>query len=344
MSAPLFTYTEEYVVPGGAGANDGTSWADAWDITQVAAALASSKRFNFAGAFTPTANLPWTTWGGGSLEMIAFRGWKSDKSGIALTLADAPTLDHSGQGAGDAISGGSYQHYQGLRILNAPGTGLMVSTGDRVRCFLVEASGNGTHGIYSDDYFFAHLCRANNNGGDGIKGDIYSRYTMCETVGNGGYGIYGGTGAALAGCFIRDNADGVRLVNGGSIITSTIDANVGLGVWLLSTTSPVPIIASLLTNNGTYALSPGYTVNADSVGFYNNGSGQVASYLNDSINEFNENPQYVDIANGNYEITNTNLLAVSVPMLGSVNIGAWQGGAASGGGSSFRPRIRPHGV
>lgn len=71
-------WTERYVVSGGAGANDGTSEANAWDLPTMLSNYASGQRVNIkAGTYSSsTTDRTWST-AGTTTAPVWFRGYKS---------------------------------------------------------------------------------------------------------------------------------------------------------------------------------------------------------------------------------------------------------------------------
>jgi len=343
-----YAWTERYVVPGGAGSQTGMDWANAFSETGMLADAREGRRYNLAGSFTPSATLL-SGRSGTAFNPIAFRGWKADKSAPADSLDDLADISGAGH-TGFVLEAGSYNIFQGLDIHS--GAGMGVYCGTKAYCFF-------------------DLCKVRNNAGYGLQLWSNSQVSRSKIYGNGDAGLFAGdygygdcvsidscevyNNGTTYNCYI-DERNGVSITKSYfsgasyglcivepknvSIEFCTIDG-AATGLYMAaSTSSSVMLIGNQFTNNSTTALD----ISRANIVLHNNFYGNTADMTGSALvfeksgNTF-LNPQYVDIANDNYQIQNSSLIGVNIPsVLGSMNIGAWQG---SSSGSSGGLKVHP---
>jgi hypothetical protein len=108
---------DRYCVPGGAGAADGTSWADAWSYAQALANAPQFSRVNISDEGTPFAISAAATQVNNSINFV---GWNAAKSAVATAFADQPVIDYAGLASGNAIDGNAFTTWDFVHFKNAP--------------------------------------------------------------------------------------------------------------------------------------------------------------------------------------------------------------------------------
>jgi len=343
MALSLYPYSDEYVVPGGAGANDGSSWANAWDISQVGAAIGPTKRFNFSGDFPTTgAALAWST-GGSTNGPIVFRGWNAAQDALA-SFGDMPII--RGPAGTTTITPGNYQIYQGLNIKDGQ-SGISSAAVDNIAVDLCQfdnigigtALGFDNYGVVSRSKFF-------NNDGVCVDGDIGTHIRCSQFYDNNGTKqISGLAGLSVEFCFIARGAQhGIELpgVQLSTIRFNTIDGHAaGNGIDMTTVSGPILMYGNQFSNNLIAT-----DVSASNLkmfnNFHNNGTDDGGNTHIDVSNTFVD-PQYTDIANNDYSIGNTDLQGIDMSTFGAgvMDVGAYQsaGGGGGGGGAGYHTRI-----
>lgn len=333
MALTPFAYDDKYVVPSGAGANNGTSFADAWDLSQIAINQATARRWNLAGTFTQAAiALNWNT-NAARDTPILYRGWKADLSVPSVFFDDMPIIT----GSGSSLIVGNMTMLNGLRLSTFSTIGN--ATNDNIIYALCEIFNNTNQGILSDNICRIDRCRIHDNGSHGVESDIALHVTNSEIYDNTGDGVFlsSTAGTVISSFIARNGGDGINCTNGGEFLLNTIDGNTNDGISApISTANTVQILANQITNNGNGIAGVGASFVKDNNLFGNTTeSTGTIGYLegNTAVN-----PDYVDVANNDYEIQEASLIGVDIPLLGNVNIGAWQNvGGGGGGGMLIHP-------
>jgi len=219
---------DKFCDPTASGADDGSSWTDAWETLQKAAdnAVAGDHVFCKAGGGTdetPAATIDFDTHSGsiagGYIKFIGVNGDESvdpndDNDGTRYKVSGASL---AGGNAIFSISGQDYLWFENFEVFGATGAGghgvsLNTDNCDGLFFSNVLSHDNGGCGfnvIYgrADNLYF--LCQAYDNGQDGWGNPYYDpALILCRAHDNGGFGVEGGSypgGNIRIGCIADSN-------------------------------------------------------------------------------------------------------------------------------------------
>jgi hypothetical protein len=245
-----------YVDPAAGGANNGTSWTDAWTTMQSALdnGAAAAGDLNYCrGTETLAATLDVDTNAGNATDFIRFIGTNASgtvdgtKFVIDGNSAAATCLDINGV---DDIT------FENIECKNATSHGVTASGISSYYFFYnVHSHDNGGSGFNLTTNLRTSRflrCKAIDNTADGWEGLYLSSALFCEATGNGAIGFDNvRNGGHIIGCIVHDNtSDGIRLsnVDDGVIMHCVIDANGGHGVNG-SSTRILALLGNRITNN-----------------------------------------------------------------------------------------------
>lgn len=222
--------TTYYVDPAATGANDGSSWTDAWTNVQSAFDTASTGGdiVYCRGTQTLTASIDIDTNAGDTTNgYIKFIGCNAsgvvDGTKFVLDGNSAATYCLAGGGTSD------YYWLENLELKNATSHGINdggeLDYSVYVNCI---AHTNGGDGFYLSG-IMPHiiLCKGYSNTGMGINVLGYeSRILYSVAYGNSSYGIETGLsayGAVISGCIIHDNTTyGLRIRDANVLVVNTV--------------------------------------------------------------------------------------------------------------------------
>ena len=326
---------EKYVRDGGAGANDGTSFADAWDLTQVAGNQAANRRFNLAGgAYAALAgSLTWSTQFAANTPQT-FQGWNAAMTGLA-TFDDMPIID--GNNAQTlSVAFGSY--YNGIRFTQC--TAIGGSSTDLATFDFCEIDNSTGLAVNMDNYNTFMRCRIHDCPSV-FNLDIGCKIISCEVYDISGAAVSSLSSAStLWGSVFSRCGTAIIGLTGAEVMFCTIDDCTT--AFNLAAYSSIPVIGCQVTNNGTAfsaTADDGFVVEKSNF-FGNTTDGSVHTL----IDQFNLNPQYADAANNDWTVGNASLKNIEFPpMGGTMHIGAIQGGGGGGGGGGL-PIFGPSGI
>lgn len=332
-----YVFTERYAETGGTG--DGLTPGNPYDITDIAGDQLAGRRFNIAGDFAMAAVVSWTT-SGTDTAPIAFKGWTAGFAAPAVALADNPVLDFD-VATGIGITYGLNQIYENITVENASNNGWGSTIADNVKFIRVVARFNGLHGIVGDNAINIIDSQIYDNA-RGVDVDLYPKIISTEAWGHNNYNYQVDSNATFDNVYSRGATDGISFTgtgNGNTITNSTID---GATKGVDFAGGARAIIKNSLITNCTAGLfqttSDSHLV--DGSNFFGNTDDMDGGVLSHNSGNTFVDPDYVDIANNDYEITNSALIGLSskgltTPANDSVyTVGAWQ---SSGGGGGLTP-------
>lgn len=246
-----------YMSLAGAGAADGSSWADREAFSQ--AALQAAVDQLTAGdvlyleddTYTLSASVDVDTTSGANNNNIFIKGVNS--SGVED--GSQATLDGNAAAASCLLFNGIFYYQVGnLNCINATAGGIAGVTVDAISCNFYNCNfdNNGTSGVADiakefDKAVFQN-CQFNNNSTEGADSGGGCKYFYCLAIGNGAEGIKGADG--VYSCITHDNTtDGIN--SGGAPVVNCIsDGNGAHGINV--TINPASIAGCRCTNNGGY--------------------------------------------------------------------------------------------
>lgn len=315
-----------YVDPAAAGANNGSSWTDAWTSVQSAidyVSLAAGDVVYMRGTQTPSAQIDFDGAKGNYANgRIRFVGCNSGGTvdgtrfhlnfgnnaihGCVFNDMDSVSLENV-----EISSSYASGTYHGLRFVTSGSSNCAF-----VNVYIHDWSGMGQEGILGY-YATWDRCRAANCGSYGFQAAAYSNqfwgcvadgngntgfyayygaasFRSCLSYGNtGGYGFYLGVSSALFGCVAHNNSSGGVYFNGVSDLRRCrITANGGYGINVLGSSSARPSICGCYFHGNTSGVASGnyQEINPDGAGSWNELAGSDTDY------------GYVDSASGDFNI------------------------------------------
>lgn len=203
-----------YVDPAAGGANDGSSWTDAWtDIQSAFDNVTSGNTVYCRGTQTLTANIDIDTNNGANTGLIRYVG----ANGSGTVDGTYFTLDCNG--AYSVNMSLSSHIFENFRVTNSDAVGWDCASGKSNQSIFVNCSFDtcGSHGYgnasvtHSSVSLFLGCCFYNNTA-DGFRyPGALTRFVACSFFGNGGWGLYAQTSsdyAVFLGCIFHDNTSG----------------------------------------------------------------------------------------------------------------------------------------
>lgn len=228
-------WTERYVTPAGAGANNGTSEANAWTLAQAAAAVAAGHRLNIkAGTYSIASTLSFS-FAGTSSAPIAMRGYKttigdldSQPASQRVSGTDTPLFSIAGGDYFINLTGSNVESITNIDFLTTvnarPALYLQCTTGRVVRCrFRHEGSSPTSQCLYTiaiPAYFQECYFYINSTSQSLVKeGSAVNMYfDSCVFVG-GNVGVSGSTGTTNAlHCIFNGQSASAILASSGRIV------------------------------------------------------------------------------------------------------------------------------
>jgi len=313
-----------YVDPAATGANDGTSWTDAYtDMQDALDTVAAGEEIGCRGTQTLTTSLTVDTTPGTSTNPIYIVGY----NGSGVDDGTMFTIDADSTAANCLLCQENYYSLKNIKMINATGDGWNENGQARYWIFLnCEASSNGGDGFAgsSNTLYHAYVnCRANSNSTRGWQSLRQSVCIACEANGNGSNG-YATSGATCVYCIAHNNgaAGFAGFTAPFTAIGCTADANTTQGI-LSSSSVPGVIHSSRATNNTHQGIA--FTRNGVEDFNYTAQNGNLDN-LADTISGGNSDldgtggtPGYVDQANDNFNLVVTALLKRITLPIGSLN-------------------------
>jgi hypothetical protein len=332
--------TPYHFLEGGAGLGDGSSWANAFDLTQanLAAATGAGKLARFSNAqgnLTVPANLATTAGTTANTYMV---GYNDAMTAIATDWTDCPVFDFA---SSYNITINSQTMTHGIKMINANNDCVTTSGTYFFSGVWVDAAGGvgfNINQIYSTLLF----CRASNNGNNGF--DVTNRNLLlgCESYGNSGYGFKGNGQNKYALCYGRDNASGgINNATQEATVLCTFDANANAGAYVNGSNLSNSFFGNLFTNHdsageyGIEALNDLHMLLFNN--FYNNNTDITLAGDQGPTASTTADPDYVDIANNDYQVQEATLQEVLLFTKVLPNLGASMKGAAAAGGGGLPP-------
>jgi len=319
--------TTRYVDPAAAGADDGTSWTDAWTTLQSAADTAVAGDVVYCrGTETLSAAIDFDTNSGSAASgFIKFIGCNAGGS------VDGTRFVLDGNSAATnciLLAAQKYIWWENLELKNATGAGWDATNANWgccafVNCYSHDNSGRGFDAYFCNDGVVFIRCRAIDNGSDGFFDTYYSttRFALCYSAGNSGAGfaVEGGVaGQLFVGCVCHNNTDkGIDAEGGINAIHCVLDENGADGIIQDTNDYLGLVLGCRITGNGDAAGEYGLDVSAGRVLYgwnflVNNNSGAANGYV-DAIpddadadtNETSGTEGYTDGANDDFNLTDS---------------------------------------
>jgi hypothetical protein len=266
--------TTYYVDPAAGGANDGSSWTDAWTSLQSAADTASAGDIVYCrGTQTLTVKIDFDTNSGRSASgFIKFIGCNASGTvdGTRFALDGNSSATHAIENAGQ-----SWLWFENVEVKNCTGDGIDCGTGTSfgnwvlVNCYSHDNSSDGiaTYRLSTGNMLLLR-CRFESNSGSGIDGPyVGALYVVCCSIkDNGAFGVQAdwAEDAVLVGDVIHNNgASGIVFgsnTDGGLLMHNVIHENDDHGIDH-SMPEMLAIIGNRITDNGKDGT--GYGINCD---------------------------------------------------------------------------------
>lgn len=305
---------EYYVDPAATGANDGSSWTDAWTDLQSAAdnVATGGDKVYCRNTQTLSASIDFDTNSGTVISPIEFIGVNASGVEDGTTFV----LDGNSVVADGLVPAGvNYIYIRNFEIVNCTGSGIDPLSNTIGWNFKnVKCNNNGADGVESgnlmDDCNYIH-CQFNNNTSDGIYlPSIYSDIVYCEFIGNGGLPINQTANAVMVfASIIHDNGNYIYMSGAGQrIIHSVVDGSGGYGVRLANY-NETPI-GNRITNNPSgglwFSINNARSLLEDLNHFYNNGTDIITNNAfllkNGNSNEGASDDGYEDITSDDFNL------------------------------------------
>jgi hypothetical protein len=279
--------TTRYVDPAASGANNGSSWINAWTNIQSAFDTAVAGDVVFCrGTQTISARVDIDTNQGNTTSgFIYFIGCNASGTNDGTRF----TID----GNNAAIDGLymnsdlSYVWLENIGVTRCGGYGFYNNSGAGTKwvmnncAFNYNGSGLRTMGLSRSTYFRC-VARNNTNYGFALMGTVNLMLACCIHH-NGSHGVNcngSAPGILLHNLIYKNGGDGIYEHAGASgvalIYGNTIDSNGGNGILISSAASHVPIIANRITNHitaGKYAINCNGVMVPHGLNYFENNNG-----------------------------------------------------------------------
>ena len=278
-----------YVDPSASGANDGSSWTDAWTDIQTAADTAvAGDTIYCRGTQTLTAPIDFDTNSGNIVSgYISFIGCNASgvNDGTRFCLDGNNTATYCIQ-AGSSINRILLEN---IEVKRADSYGVDYGSANYYWIFNnCSIHDNGSIGVYGyqfcDVLFFR--CTFYNNSADGLHTVNTSGgfFLFCSFHDNSGDGFTGNYGPeACIGCLIYDNANyGVNDAYSTLFLSNVIDGNSD-GMIFKDNSHPGHLIANRITNHNG-GTNIGLNFNSGTIGMaFNYLQNNTTNYVNNSL-------------------------------------------------------------
>lgn len=270
--------TEKYASSAGAGANDGSSEANAWSWATMLTSAAAGDRINFKGNHTLTANATFTS-AGTATSPIILRGYNSTIGDLAtagrtngngpLITTNFPVLSASGAYGLTLPTFGAIE----TMAIAIDRNGILLQLGTSsvaVRCSVNNSStGASATAITSGTYAVVVDCDALLSGGSGGLAALNTAASPIDVIGTridgaAAVGLRAGSGQVRAyACTIIGGTDAVlsnTANNSHLLVNCTIVGGSSTGVYQITgPTRLMAVVNCLITDHATYGL---YSVDA----------------------------------------------------------------------------------
>lgn len=270
-----------YVDPAATGANDGTSWGDAWITIQSAFDnVAAGETVYCRGTETLSATIDIDTTAGTSSNWISFIGMNASgvEDGTQYTLDGDSTAINCLKTTG-VMDG---YHMYNIRCINSTGSAL---TSDATikshwlfyNCSFDSAGANGCDTWHKWRSTSIIKCSFNDNFAIGSKfGHTETHHVLCIAIGNGNTGFY--SPHSLTNCISHNNTlYGAFMSIYSGMHASIMDGNGSNGIYC-GNTNGVLIASTRITHNALLGIQTGTgSVYSQNNGFYNNTSGEKSA-------------------------------------------------------------------
>jgi hypothetical protein len=247
--------TIHYVDPAATGANNGTSWTNAWTTLQTAADTATAGDTVYCrGTQNISAAIDFDTnsgtYDGGYIKFIGCNA-SGNNDGTRFTLKrTSNTID------GIYANAVHFVWLENISVEDCTGTAginCAAAYADYWALVNVRSHNNSGIGIRINAYGrYWHLsrCKCTSNGGDGVYRPLSAQFAFCEFSGNTGNGVSQSAINSYFNCIFRNNAGyGVDLYAGGLLANCVVDANTAGGVKVSHTLPVANLIGCRITNH-----------------------------------------------------------------------------------------------
>jgi hypothetical protein len=282
------------------GANDGSSWANAYRTFQAAADAAGAGDTVYCkGTDSLSAAVDFDTnsgtYNGGYIKFVGVNAACTNAPPQVSDYGDYFILDgQDGNIDGIYINGRSYVWLENIKIHSCNGTAainLASAVADDWVLNNVWCHDNDGIGVYSHDFLryptFSR-CRFTNNTSAGAYQVQAAHWEFCAFLNNAGVGIRIDHLTTLYGCIFHGNGDDGVLLYGGptALVNCTIDANSGHGVNVLAGANPL-FVGCRITNHSQAAklgISVGASIRVKLLGcYFGNNTTDITGSRYDSI-------------------------------------------------------------
>lgn len=301
-----------YVDPAAGGANNGTSWTDAWTNFQSAldSALAGDTVY-MRGTQVLAAIIDDDTKNGTIDAPITYIGVNASgtEDGTQFILNGNSAVVNCVK-----ITGRSYKIYKNIQIKNATGDGLLGHTAicNYLQFYNITTNTCGGDGVGGGNYIFretftAVQWTANNNTSDGIYfGSAGGSFARVKCLNNGGYGLNYVDSTIINALMHNNTAGGVYLGSPGQVVVNCIIDSGTTGIYLISNSI---LIANCRITNCTTGISTNSWGAYTNCFFYGNttdvGSARMKDYGHNRLSPSNTSDGYENRVADDFDLSTT---------------------------------------